>query len=330
MSAATSQSVTCGICPRRCVLRPGEVGFCGVRHNVEGRLKLVAEDEICALSIDPVEKKPLYHVMPGAPVYSVACAGCTLRCLHCQNAGISWQGTAAVRGRRHGPADVVRDLRQHNCHWVAYTYTEPFAWLEYTLACCRAVREAGGRNMLITSGYASAASVRAVAPMVAAANVDLKAMSDRFYREICDGALAPVLRSIEILQEVGTHLEITNLLIPGKNDSDDEIGALVEWVRANPGPATPLHFSAFYPTNQMLDVPPTPSATLRRACEIARQAGMHHVYAGNIELTDGTDTCCHGCGTVLVRRRQYRVIENRVGEAGTCPECGTTVEGIWS
>jgi len=330
MSSVTSQSVTCGICPRGCVLRPGETGFCGVRHNLDGRLVPVVPEEICALAIDPVEKKPFYHVTPGAAVYSVACAGCTLRCRHCQNADISWSGTAAVRGRRHSPADVVRDLRQHDCRWVAYTYSEPFAWLEYTLACCRAVCETGAGNMLVTSGYASAAAVRSVAPLVAAANVDLKSMNDRFYREVCDGALAPVLRTIEILQAAGTHLEITNLLIPGKNDSDAEIAALVEWVKTHPGPETPLHFSAFYPTNQMQDVPPTSAATLRRACKLAREAGLHHVYAGNIELADGSNTNCHNCGALLVSRHRYRVLENRVGQTGACPQCGTQIRGIWS
>lgn len=330
MESTVQSTVSCGICPRHCVLAPGGVGFCGVRRNLGGRLVLVAPDEVCAVAIDPIEKKPLYHVQPGAPILSVACAGCTLRCRYCQNAEIAHVSADRVPGRVLAPRDLVSELRRHGCTWVAYTYTEPFAWFEYTLACCRAVREAGGRNVLVTSGYADEGAVRELAPLVSAANVDLKAMSEQFYHEVCGGALKPVLRTLELLRDAGTHLEVTNLLVPGWNDREDEVSVLVEWVRRNLGAETPLHFSRFFPRHRMADVPPTPPETLRHAREVALQAGLRHVYVGNIEIPGGADTTCAGCGIVLVRRQGYEVLEQRVGRDGRCPDCGAAVKGVWS
>jgi pyruvate formate lyase activating enzyme len=308
----------------------GGRGVCGVRWNVDGRIVLLAPNHICAVGVDPIEKKPLYHVVPGTAVLSVACAGCTLRCLFCQNTEIAHQDADTVPSRELPPQALVEEMRRRGCSWVAYTYTEPFAWFEYTRACCQAIRDAGGRNLLVTAGYAEEGPVRALAPLVTAANVDLKAMSEQFYREVCGGSLRPVLRTLELLRDAGVHIEVTNLLIPGWNDREEEIAVLGEWVGRNLGTETPLHFSRFFPRHQMSEIPPTPPETLRSARATALQAGLKHVYVGNMDLAGASDTACPKCGTVLVRRHGYDVQEQRVLPNGHCPDCATPVKGVWA
>ena len=329
-SSGNAATAVCGGCPRHCRLAQGERGACAARWNVGGRVVPVARDRICALSVDPIEKKPLYHVVPGAPVLSVACAGCTLHCRHCQNAEISQQGPDAVPGRSLPPESLAEELRRSGCRWVAYTYTEPFAWAEYAAAACDAVLAAGGRNILVTSGYAAEAPVRQLAALTAAANVDLKGFSERFYREQCGGTLRPVLRALELFREAGVHLEITNLLIPGLNDAEADLAALAGWVRKNLGAGTPLHFSRFLPRHELADVPPTPVETLRNARALALAAGLQHVYIGNADLEGASDTRCPGCGALLTRRVGYRVVLQRVTPQGRCPDCSASITGVWS
>lgn len=287
-------------------------------------------DRICALSVDPIEKKPLFHVQPGTPVLSVAKAGCTLGCLHCQNAEISQRCPDEVPGRDLPPDRMGSEMLRAGCHWVAYTYTEPLAWSEFTRRACDAVCQTGGRNALVTSGYAEEGVVRELAPHIAAANVDLKAFSDRFYREVCGGALAPVLRTLEILHDAGVHVEITNLVIPGLNDGDSELTALCEWVRDHLGAETPVHFSRYVPRHRMPDRPATPVPTLVRARALGRKAGLLHVYVGNVSVADAADTMCAHCGALLVRRCGYEVLEQRVTPGGLCPLCSASVPGVWS
>lgn len=330
MLQRTDRSVACTLCPRRCRLGPGERGVCGARRNAEGRVVPISPNRVCATAVDPIEKKPLYHVMPGSTVYSVACAGCTLRCRWCQNANISQQGADVVPSWELEPRALAAEMRQSGCAWVAYTYTEPFAWFEYTLACCQAVREAGGRNILVTAAYAEDEPVREVAPLVTAANVDVKSMSDSFYRELCGGSLAPVLRALARFRDAGVHLEVTNLVIPGRNDKVEEVAALAEWIRSELGPETPLHFSRFFPRHAMADAPPTPEETLRSARATALQVGLKHVYLGNVEVAGASDTLCARCSAVLVRRRGYEVLSQRVLPDGHCPDCAAPVKGVWA
>ncbi len=320
----------CGLCPRHCLLAPGRRGACYAHWNEGGVVAPIAPDRICALGVDPIEKKPLYHVVPGAPILSVARAGCTLHCAHCQNAEISQQAPDRIAGRELPPPALAEEMRRAGCRWVAYTYTEPLAWFEYTRAACEAVVNAGGRNVLVTAAYAEAFPIRELAPWVTAANVDLKAMSERFYREVCGGSLWPVLRALEQMRAEGIHLEITHLLIPGMNDDDAGLAALVDWVRSRLGPGTPLHFSRFVPRHKTTDRPPTPVATLRRARDLAIASGMRHVYIGNAEVPGASDTVCPQCDALLVRRRGYEVITQRVTVAGQCPDCAASIPGVWA
>ncbi len=322
-------TATCPLCPRHCVLAEGARGVCGARWNRGGQVVPLLPDRVCALNVDPVEKKPFYHVAPGAPVLSVACAGCTLRCRHCQNAGISQTPADRVPSQPLPPEALARAMTRHGCRWVAFTYTEPLAWYEYTLAGSRAVRAAGGRTLLVTAGYAEAAYVRRLAPWIDAANVDLKAFSDRFYREVCDGALEPVLRTLQTLHDAGVFLEVTCLVIPGWNDGVAEQSALAAWVVGHLGPETPLHLSRFVPRHRMDDRPATPVDTLLQARDVARQAGLRHVYLGNVEVPGAGDTFCAGCGAAVLRRSGHHLTLRHLDAAGRCLACGNALPGLW-
>jgi pyruvate formate lyase activating enzyme len=277
-----------------------------------------------------MEKKPLFHFFPGEPILSIGTAGCNLHCKNCQNAEISQGNPEDVPSYDVQPADVPALAKRHGCRHVAYTYTEPLVSYEYTVACCKAAHAAGLRNVLVTAGYINEEPLRALRPYVDAANVDIKAFSDAFYRDVCSATLEPVLRTVLLLKESGVHVEITNLVIPTLNDSDELLGKLCAWLRDEAGVEMPLHVSRFFPNFRMLHLPPTPVATLLHARDVARQAGLKHVYVGNAEVPDGENTFCAGCGGRLVVRQRYVVTENRVTPAGACPACGKRIYGDWS
>lgn len=311
------------------MLAPGERGECRVRVNLDGRLRSVTYGRPCAVHVDPIEKKPLFHFLPGSSILSLATVGCNLRCLNCQNWEISQGLPEEVPAHALAPAEVPALAARHQSPAVAYTYTEPLVFYEYTRDCCRAARSAGLRNVLVTAAYIQPAPLRALAPLVDAANVDIKAMSDTFYRDVCGATLAPVLAAIRVMLAAGVHLEITNLVIPTLNDSDEMLRALAVWVRDELGAETPLHFSRFHPQYRMTHLPPTPPATLVRARDLARAEGLKHVYVGNIEVEGGEETFCAGCGLSLIRRRQYSLAANVIAN-GACPRCGRAVKGVWS
>jgi pyruvate formate lyase activating enzyme len=250
-----------------------------------------------------MEKKPLFHFYPGEPILSIGTAGCNLHCQNCQNAEISQGNPEDVPSYELRPADVPALAKRHGCRHVAYTYTEPLVSYEYTRDCCRAVRDAGYRNVLVTAGYINEEPLRALLPFVDAANVDIKSMSDAFYRRVCAATLEPVLRTVSVMREMGVHVEVTNLVIPTLNDRDEDFDGLCEWVRRHAGAETPLHVSRFYPQFRMSHLPPTPAETLLRARERALGAGLKHVYVGNLEVPDGETTFCAGCGCRLVVRQ---------------------------
>ena len=329
MSAQTAQRVQCTICPKRCRIPPGHSGECRIRINLDGALVASTYARPCAVHVDPMEKKPLFHFFSGEPILSVATAGCNLHCKFCQNAEISQGNPEDVPAFELQPADVPALAKKHGCRHVAYTYTEPLASYEYTLDCCKAARGAGLRNVLVTAGYISEEPLRALLPCVDAANVDIKAFSDAFYRDVCSATLEPVLRTVLVMKEMGVHVEITNLVIPTLNDSDELFGKLCAWMRDQAGVEMPLHFSRFFPLYRMTHLPPTPIETLLRARDVAKQAGLKHVYVGNAEVADGETTFCAGCGERLVVRQRYVIRENRVTAAGACPACGKKVYGVW-
>lgn len=320
--------MVCELCPRQCVLAPGERGDCRIRVNLDGRLIALTWGVPCAIHLDPIEKKPLFHFLPGTPILSIATAGCNLHCKNCQNWEISQANPEDVEAVPLPPAAVVELALRERSPSIAYTYTEPVVWYEYTLETARLAREKGLRNVLVTAAYIREAPLRELAAVTDAANIDLKFMDDRLYREICDGELAPILRAIELFASLGVWVEITNLVIPSLNDKDEDLAAVARWVRQTLGPDVPLHYSGFHPQYRLRHLPPTPSETLRRARDIGRSEGLRYVYVGNVHVPDGETTRCPACGTPVVRRVRYTVLERRI-VGGACGVCAETIAGVW-
>lgn len=321
-------SVRCGVCAHRCLVRPDRAGICGVRENRDGILVSTVYGAVAAIGVDPIEKKPLFHVAPGTLAYSIGTPGCPFHCMFCQN----WEIAQAPRlgttvpTRHMSPERVVEAAREHGAASIAYTYVEPTIFLEYALDTARLARAAGLLNLFVTDGYATPEAIGMLAPVLNAANVDLKSFSDGFYRRRCGARLAPVLDALQAYRRAGTWLEVTTLVIPGENDDPGELRALAAWLVENLGAETPWHVSRFFPAFRMLDVPPTPIATVRRAVEIGREAGLVHVYAGNAPELGLEDTRCAGCGALLIERRGYRVFSH-LADAGSCPTCGRVLAG---
>lgn len=323
-----AQWVQCELCPKGCVIAPGHSGDCRIRVNLDGRLCAVTYGYPIAIHVDPMEKKPLFHFLPGTPILSLATVGCNLHCKNCQNWEISQRNPEDSEAVYLPPQDLPALARRAGCTSVAYTYTEPLAYYEYTLDSCRACREAGLRNVLVTAGYINPGPLRELCRFVDAANIDLKAMSDAFYRNVCAGTLAPVLNTLMLSKSLGVFVEVTNLVIPTLNDADEDLRSLARWVKENLGAETPLHFSRFFPHYQMRHLPPTPTATLLRAREIALAEGMKHVYVGNVPTGEGETTFCAHCGRAVIERSRYVILANRLKD-GRCPYCGRETYGVW-
>jgi pyruvate formate lyase activating enzyme len=322
--------VVCHACAHRCVVQPGLRGICGVRENRGGRLVTLVGDAIVSADVDPIEKKPFFHFLPGTLAYSIATVGCNFHCLFCQNWSLSqWPRDRGwpFPGEPTAPDELVQAALDLGCASVAYTYTEPTVFLELALDTARAAAAAGLRNVFVTNGYMTPEALDLLAPVLHGANVDLKAFSDAYYRKVCGGTLAPVLDTIRGLRERGIWVEVTTLVIPGRNDSDEELQALAAWL-VSVDRDVPWHVSAFFPAYRMLDTPPTPAGTLYRAAEIGRRAGLRHVYTGNVAGGPWEDTACPDCGRWLVRRRGFRVLENGI-TGGRCPVCGARIAGVW-
>jgi len=320
--------VQCELCPKGCIIAPGQSGECRVRVNIDGVLRSVVYGYPCSASIDPVEKKPLFHFLPGTEILSIATVGCNLHCKNCQNWEISQANPERSRAFSCSPEKVVSLARQYNCPSVAYTYTEPIIYYEYTCDTGKLAREAGIRNVLVTAGYASEEPWRRLLEVVDAANIDLKSISDAFYRDICAATLKPVQNALVVAKSMGVWVEVTNLVIPTLNDQPEEIRQLSMWVRANLGKETPLHFSGFTPMYRMRHLPPTSLQTLETARDIAISEGLEHVYIGNRRTEKGENTYCPECRRLLVKRVGYTVVQNRLTD-GKCLNCGTEIHGVW-
>jgi pyruvate formate lyase activating enzyme len=300
-----------------------------VRENREGTLVCTAYGRVAAAGLDPIEKKPLFHVEPGSLAWSIATVGCPFHCRFCQN----WEIAQAPRlgleipQRPASPAQVVADARRAHARSIAYTYVEPTVFLEYALDTGELARRAGLRNLFITDGYATPEAVGLLAGILDAANVDLKAFDDGFYRRLCGARLSHVLDAIVAMREAGIWLELTTLVIPGQNDSDAELRAIARWIVDGLGPATPWHISRFFPAHRMLDTRPTPITTLVRAADIGREAGLWYVYVGNAPDLGLEDTRCAGCGATVIERVRYQA-RSFLTPDGACPACGRVLEGI--
>jgi pyruvate formate lyase activating enzyme len=322
--------VQCDLCPRRCALIPGGRGFCGVRENQDGTLVTLVYGRPCSLHVDPIEKKPLFHVRPGAAAFSIATVGCNLRCLFCQNWEISQAAPEDVEGRTRSlsPEEVIEAVRRSGAPVIAYTYTEPTVFYEYMFDIARLAQEAGILNVMHSAGYINEEPLRRLCPYLTAANIDLKGFNERFYGEFSFGNLQDVLRTLKILDEEGVWVEVTNLLIPGLNDTPEEIRRMCVWIRDNLGPETPLHFSRFWPLYKLKHLAPTPAGKLEEARRIAQDVGLKYVYIGNIGGHPGEDTFCPKCGKLIIDRAGYVIRRNDIKD-GACAFCGEKIEGRW-
>jgi pyruvate formate lyase activating enzyme len=320
--------VQCDLCPRFCKLRESQRGMCFVRARQNDQIVLTTYGRSSGFCIDPVEKKPLNHFLPGSAVLSFGTAGCNLACDFCQNWDISKSREVETLSEDASPEAIARAAVETGCRAVAFTYNDPVIFMEYAIDVARACRERGIATVAVTAGEICEAPRREFYQYMDAANVDLKAFTQDFYWKICKGDLQTVLDTLVYLKrETEVWFEITTLLIPGKNDSDDELRAMSAWIMKELGPDVPLHFSAFHPDYRMLDVPPTPPATLRRARVIAREAGLRYVYVGNVHDEEGSSTYCHACGEKLIGRDWYVLTKWNLDASGACRKCGERLPG---
>jgi len=319
----------CRLCRHRCVIAPGHRGRCGVRENRDGRLVTLVYGRTVAEHVDPIEKKPFFHVLPGSRSYSIATQGCNFSCRHCQNFSIS-QVTPhqEIAGAFRTPHQIVEDALQSGCRSIAYTYTEPTVFYEFALDTARIAHERGLLNLFVTNGYIEKEPLEEIAPFLDAANIDLKGFSDSFYREITGGRLDEVMETIRHYKRLGIWVEITTLLIPGLNDSDQDLQGMARFIAHELGPETPWHISRFYPTHHLTDRPPTPESSVLRGIDAGRNAGLFFVYTGNMRHAAFENTHCHTCRALLIERSGYRVGSLNMS-SGRCPECGAVVPGVW-
>jgi pyruvate formate lyase activating enzyme len=320
--------VQCDVCPRECRLHDGQRGLCFVRGRVADQVVLTTYGRSSGFCVDPIEKKPLNHFLPGSSVLSFGTAGCNLACKFCQNWDISKSREIDRLSDAASPAEIAEAAERLGCRSVAMTYNDPVIFLEYAVDVADACRARGIRVVAVTAGYVGDAARRELFAHVDAANVDLKAFTEDFYRRVSAGHLGPVLDTLQYLRrETDVWFEITTLLIPGHNDSDEEIGAECAWIAAHLGDDVPLHFTAFHPDYKMRDVPPTPPATLTRARRIAQRHGLRFVYTGNVHDAEGGRTTCLACGEAVVERDWYVIGRYRLTDDGRCTSCGTAVPG---
>jgi pyruvate formate lyase activating enzyme len=319
--------VQCNLCSHRCLIRAGRRGICNVRENRGGVLYSLVYGRATAQSIDPIEKKPLNHFLPGTPTFSIATRGCNFKCLHCQNCNIS-QISSDESFQSDGlvtPEQIVHSAAAAECLSISYTYTEPTIFYEYAYDTARLAADKGLKNVFVTNGYITPEALAHLAPALDAANIDLKFFRDDLYRKICGARLQPVLDAIRMYHELGIWIEVTTLIIPTYNDSESQLRGIAGFL-AGLDASIPWHISAFYPTYKLTDVPPTPVSVLEKAAEIGRSEGLKFIYMGNVAR--GADTLCPSCGTTVIRRRGYNILSHRLNR-GQCPDCGAPLAGVW-
>ena len=327
---ARDGSVVCNLCAHRCLIRPGRVGICRVRLNEGGALYTLVYDRVVSVEVDPIEKKPLFHFLPGTRSFSIATMGCNFHCHYCQN----WQISQAPRarpglilGRPLAPSQLVRQALDYGCATIAYTYTEPTVFFELAYDTARLAAEHGLRNIFVTNGYMTPEAIKMIRPHLHAANVDLKGFDDQRYRRVCGARLDPVLEAIRLMKESGIWVEVTTLVVPGHNSGDRELRQIARFI-ASVDVGIPWHLSAFYPAYKMLDVEPTDPGMLERAWHIGRQEGLRYVYCGNVPGNPRESTYCYACGRRLVERWGLSAGRVRLRD-GICSYCGAAIDGVW-
>ncbi len=322
--------VRCDLCAHLCRLRPGQTGICGVRQNREGTLYTLVADLVVATHVDPIEKKPFYHVLPGSQSYSLAAPGCNFRCRHCQNHEISQRPRVekALAGHHIKASELVREALATGCRSIAYTYTEPTIYFELMTETAALAMDQGLLNLMVSNGYLTEAGRRRLRPLIQGANIDLKAWSDSFYRRICGASgMTPVLETISDFAAHGVWVEVTTLLIPGYNDSQSELKELARFL-VSVSPSIPWHVTGFFPTYRLTGVSPTSPEILKKARDIGLEAGLHYVFEGNRPGVGGENSNCHHCGELLIERYGFKVVNNKIVNK-RCPVCQTEVSGIF-
>jgi pyruvate formate lyase activating enzyme len=325
------KQVICGLCSHRCHIKPGRRGICGVRENQNGKLYSLVYGRLIAEHEDPIEKKPLFHFLPGSHSYSIATVGCNFHCLHCQNYDISQyphRYGGEISGIERTPESVIQAAVQADCASISYTYVEPTIFYEFAHACSELAHKQQLKNIFVSNGYMTPEATRHLAPVLDAINIDIKGFTDDFYKKVCKARLQPVLDSVQLMHDLGVWVEVTTLLIPGLNDSDEELRDIARFIRGV-DPGIPWHVTAFYPTYKMLDRKPTPVQSLRRARDIGLEEGLQFVYEGNVPGEGGENTYCPSCGTELITRFGFSIRKNRL-DKGCCCDCGEQIGGVWS
>ena len=321
--------VRCNLCHHQCKIKESKSGICGVRENRGGKLYSLVYGKIIAEHIDPIEKKPLFNFLPGSKAFSIGTVGCNFHCKHCQNFDISQyphEHGGEIVGQDRTPDQIVESARDTGCKTIAYTYTEPTIFYEFAYDTAVLAQREGIKNAFVTNGYMSSEAAHQVAPYLDAINIDIKAFTDKFYKEVCGARLTPVLETVQVMKELGVWVEVTTLIIPGLNDGEQELRNIAHFVEGI-GPEVPWHVSQFYPAYKLLDRPPTPVATLRRAREIGMAEGLRYVYEGNVPGEGGEHTYCYACGATLIERYGLELIRNHL-QGGKCPECGAKIDGV--
>jgi pyruvate formate lyase activating enzyme len=316
--------VKCNVCSHRCTIAEGKLGVCRTRQNKNGKIYTLIYNTVSSEAVDPIEKKPLYHFLPGTLSYSLGTIGCNFRCMHCQNWNISQAALDESFTMEITPEEAIKRALATGCKSIAWTYNEPAIWHEYTYDSAVLAKKAGLKTVYVTNGYITPEALRRMAPYLDAYRVDIKSFSDDFYRKICGARLAPVLESTKLAKELGMHVETITLIIPTKNDSPQELTQIVKWVHDNLGVDTPMHFTRFHPMYKMDDLSSTPVETLEMAYDIAKKEGMRFVYTGNVPGHKYENTYCPKCNALLIERRDFSVSAMRIKD-GKCPECGERI-----
>lgn len=322
--------VTCHLCNHHCAIKPGKRGICGVRENREGKLYSLVYGRLVAENVDPIEKKPLFHMLPGSRSYSISTVGCNFRCLHCQNYNISQYphlSEGQISGSLRSPEEVVESAQGSGCQSISYTYVEPTIFYEFARDCAVLANERGIKNVFVSNGYMTQEVTRDLAPLLHGINIDIKAFTDDFYKKICKARLQPVLDNVALMHKLGVWVEVTTLLIPGLNDSPEELRDIARFIKSIT-PSIPWHVTGFYPTYKLTDRKPTPIETLKKARDIGLGEGLKYVYEGNRPGQGGENTYCPSCGAEVISRYGFSIAHVSV-EKGLCTQCGGSIDGVW-
>ena len=325
------KSVECYLCAHNCRIKKGKRGLCQVRENRDGILYSLVYGKLISRNVDPIEKKPLFHLLPGSLSYSIATVGCNFRCSHCQNYDISQYPrlhSGSIIGNNATPEEIVTSAQEYGCQSISYTYIEPTIFFEFAYECAQLAHERGIKNVFVSNGYTSPDATRKIAPFLDGNNIDLKAFTDKFYREVCGAKLAPVLETIRLMKELGVWVEVTTLVIPGWNDSDSELKEIAKFIKGI-DPEMPWHVTRFHPTFKMTDRGVTPSSTLQRARQIGLAEGLKYVFVGNIPGEDGENTICPQCSETVLERMGFSILSQNMVN-GKCGNCGKAIAGVFS